>query len=132
MENYLIYFAKVNGLLILFYLMYVLFLRKETFFTANRWYLLAGLLISITLPLLTFTKTIYIEPTPITEFPTENIVVQHLENLQTVQESSFDWSLLFLAIYGIISLLIVLKIGIELASFFKKIKNQNIQKLYVL
>ena len=109
--------------------MYVLFLRKETFFTANRWYLLAGLFISITLPLLTFTKTIYIEPTPIPEFPTENIVVQNLEITQPIQEAQFDWSLLLLGIYGIISLLIVLKIGIELASFFKKISNQNIQRL---
>ena len=129
MESYLIYFAKVNGLLILFYLMYVLFLRKETFFTANRWYLLAGLFISITLPLLTFTKTIYIEPTPIPEFPTENIVVQNLEIMQPIQEAQFDWSLLLLGIYGIISLLIVLKIGIELVSFFKKINNHEIQKI---
>ncbi len=129
MENYLIYFAKVNGLLILFYLMYVLFLRKETFFTSNRWYLLTGLFVSITLPLLTFTKTIWIETTPIPEFQTENIMVDNLENMRAIQEPQFDWSVILLIIYGTISLLILLKIGIELASFFKKISNQNIQKL---
>ena len=129
MESYLIYFAKVNGLLILFYLMYVLFLRKETFFTSNRWYLLTGLFVSVTLPMLTFTKTIWIETTPIPEFQTENIMVDNLENMRAIQEPQFDWSVILLIIYGTISLLILLKIGIELASFFKKISNQNIQKL---
>ncbi|WP_322550709.1 M56 family metallopeptidase [Flavobacterium psychraquaticum] len=129
MESYLIYFAKVNGLLILFYFMYVLFLRKETFFTSNRWYLLTGLFVSVTLPLLTFTKTIWIETTPIPEFQTRNIMVDNLENMQAIQEPQFDWSVILLTIYGTISLLILLKIGIELASFFKKISNQNIQKL---
>ena len=129
MENYLIYFAKVNGLLILFYLMYVLFLRKETFFTSNRWYLLTGLFVSVTLPMLTFTKTIWIETTLIPEFQTGNIMVDNLENMRAIQEPQFDWSVILLIIYGTISLLILLKIGIELASFFKKISNQNIQKL---
>ncbi|MFD2909577.1 M56 family metallopeptidase [Flavobacterium ardleyense] len=129
MESYLIYFAKVNGLLILFYLLYVLFLRKETFFTSNRWFLLAGLFISVTLPLLTFTKTILVEPTPMPEFYTENIVSQNFEVITGVQETHFDWSLVLHSIYGIVSLLIVLKIGIELLSFFKTLRTQNIQKL---
>jgi hypothetical protein len=39
-------------------------LRKETFFTSNRWFLLGGILTSIVLPLLVFTKTIWVNPTP--------------------------------------------------------------------
>ena len=64
MENWLIYFAKVNGLLVVFYLMYFLFLKKETFFTSNRWYLLLGLISSFVLPLITFTKTVWVESKP--------------------------------------------------------------------
>ena len=77
MENLLIYFVKVNGLIILFYLMYVVFLRKETFFTSNRWYFLTGLLLSLILPLITFTKTIWIEPTPIPEYYEEAIPITY-------------------------------------------------------
>jgi hypothetical protein len=76
MENLLLYFIKANGLIILFYLMYVLFLRKETFFVANRLYLISGLILSLSLPLITFTKTIWVEPTPVPEFYQETTPVK--------------------------------------------------------
>jgi len=59
MENFLLYFAKVNGLIFVFYLLYLVFLRKETFYVGNRWYLLIGLVTSVVLPLVTFTTVSY-------------------------------------------------------------------------
>ena len=128
MENMLIYFAKVNGLLILFYFVYVLFLRKETFFTSNRWYLVLGLLLSVVLPLLTFTKTVYIEPEPIV-YATELPVLKPTFEPIVVEEAPFDWSLVFLVFYSAIATLFFIKILIEIGSFFKRIKNQNKQKV---
>jgi beta-lactamase regulating signal transducer with metallopeptidase domain len=128
MENLLQYFAKVNGLIILFYLMYVLFLRKETFFVSNRWYFIIGLLISLVLPLITFTKTIWVEPAPVAEFYPEIIPINSTITENPIQESPIDWSLIVLSAYVLISLVIILKIGVELASFFKRIQKQKKQK----
>ncbi|MCU4188801.1 hypothetical protein M9Q43_06425 [Flavobacterium sp. HXWNR29] len=127
MENLLIYFVKVNGLIILFYLMYVVFLRKETFFTPNRWYFLSGLVLSLILPLVTFTKTIWIEPTPLPEVYEESIPLTYSQVEIPVQET-IDWSLILMSAYIVISILIILKIGMELVSFFKRIQKQNKQK----
>lgn len=127
MENLLIYFLKVNGLIVLFYLMYVLFLRKETFFTSNRWYLISGLVLSLLLPLITFTKTIWIEPEPIVYENVKPIIHSTFETIP-VKEMPFDWTLLVIGAYSAIVSLVLLKIGIELYSFYKKIQKQNKQK----
>ncbi len=52
MENLLIYFSKSAISLLVFYAIYWLFLRKETYFMANRIYLLVSVIISVFSPLL--------------------------------------------------------------------------------
>ncbi|WP_288983600.1 M56 family metallopeptidase [uncultured Flavobacterium sp.] len=128
MENLLIYFLKANGLIILFYLMYVAFLRKETFFVSNRWYLISGLILSLILPLITFTKIIWVEPTPISESYEEAIPITYSSIEIPAQENPVDWSLILTSIYAVISILILVKIGIELVSFFSKVNKHNKQK----
>ena len=128
MENLLIYFLKANGLIILFYLMYVLFLRKETFFVSNRWYLISGLALSLILPLITFTKTIWIEPTPIPESYDEAIPISYNTIEVPVQENPLDWSLILTTAYAVISILIVMKITLEFACFFNKIRKHQKHK----
>jgi len=61
MHPLLEYIIKANGLLLFFWLFYRLFLNKETFYSANRWYFLTSIAISIVAPLITFTKTMYFE-----------------------------------------------------------------------
>ena len=122
MEDLLIYFLKANGLIILFYLMYVLFLRKETFFVSNRWYLISGLALSLILPLITFTKIIWVEPTPIPAFYEEAIPLTNNGIEVPIKENPLDWSLILTTAYAVISILIVIKITFELASFFNKIR----------
>lgn len=124
----MLYFIKANGLIILFYLMYVLFLRKETFFVSNRLYLILGLLISLCLPLITFTKTIWIEPTPVPEFYQETTTVNSDYIEVPIQETPIDWSLILTTAYVVICVLILAKIGIEIASFYKRIRKHNQQK----
>ncbi len=124
----MLYFIKANGLIILFYLMYVLFLRKETFFVSNRLYLILGLLISLSLPLITFTKTIWIEPTPVPEFYQETTTVNSDYIEVPIQETPIDWSLILTTAYVVICVLILVKIGIEIASFYNRIRKHNQQK----
>jgi beta-lactamase regulating signal transducer with metallopeptidase domain len=126
MENLMLYFIKANGLIILFYLMYVLFLRKETFFVSNRLYLILGLIVSLCLPLITFTKTIWIEPTPVPEFYQEITPINSNSIEVPIQESQLDWSLICSTAYLVISTILLIKITFELASFFNRIrKNQK-------
>jgi hypothetical protein len=127
MENFLLYFAKVNGLIIAFYLLNLVFLRKETFYVGNRWYLLTGLVTAIVLPLLTFTKTVWVDPEPISQF-TEVVPLVDDTIIRTVSEEPMDWSLILSSAYAFVSLLIILKVGIEIASFFNKIIKLNKQK----
>ena len=61
MENATEYLVKVNGLFVLFFAVYYVFLRKETFFQYNRWFLNAGLLASLGLPLVIFKQIVWIE-----------------------------------------------------------------------
>ncbi|BDB57170.1 M56 family metallopeptidase [Flavobacterium ammonificans] len=127
MENFLLYFAKVNGLIIAFYLLYLVFLRKETFYVGNRWYLLSGLATAIVLPLITFTKTVWVDPEPISKY-IEVVPLVDDTTIRTVTEEPMDWSLIFSSAYALVSVLIILKVGIEIASFFNKIIKLNKQK----
>ena len=127
MENWMIYFAKANGLLIIFYLMYFLFLRKETFFTSNRWYLILGLISSFVLPLITFTKTVWVESKPAIFEEMSNYQTVLIENVTEV-EKAFNWNELFIAFYSLIAIIVLFKMGFEIASFFKNIKNQKRKK----
>lgn len=63
MESFIFYFAKTSALLAIFFLAYYFLLRKETFFTANRWFLLAGIATSLFLPKVILVKTVWVEPT---------------------------------------------------------------------
>lgn len=121
MEAIFIYFLKANGLLILFFLAYYFLLRKETFFTKNRWFLLMGLFAAVLLPLITFTKVIWVDPTPISfETTTNNYIPYIIEN--KVIEEQINWNLVLAYVYMGIACLLVLKISIEILSFFRIIK----------
>ena len=61
MTPFILYLVKANALLLLLFVFYFLFLRKETFFAAIRYYFLLGITLSLALPLLSYTKTVYIE-----------------------------------------------------------------------
>ena len=55
------YILKVNALLIVVFGFYYFFLRKETFFSAIRFYFLIGILGSLLLPLIKSKKVIYVQ-----------------------------------------------------------------------
>ncbi|MGG5507474.1 MULTISPECIES: M56 family metallopeptidase [unclassified Myroides] len=61
MHSFVEYLLKVNGLLVVVLAFYYLVLRKETFFSAIRYYFLVGIGLSFILPLLRFTQTVYVK-----------------------------------------------------------------------
>ncbi len=62
MEFFLIYLIKSAGLLLLFYIVYRLFLHRETLFRGNRLFLLSGIIVSGILPLFVITKVVESSP----------------------------------------------------------------------
>ncbi len=54
MENFIIYVAESSLCLVILYMVYWLFLKKDTFFAANRFYLITSIILSLIIPALNF------------------------------------------------------------------------------
>ncbi|NJM79621.1 MAG: M56 family peptidase, partial [Flavobacterium sp.] len=112
MEELFQYFIKVNGLLIVFYIAYYIFLRKETFFQSNRWFLLLGIVSSFIFPLISFTNVIWIEPAPIVQntnfYPTTTSF-----QVEPIIEK-FNWNKLLFISYILVSIFFLTKLAIEI------------------
>lgn len=128
METWILYFLKVNGLIIAFYAMYSLFLKKETFFKSNRMFLLLGLISALILPLITISKTVWVEPVPYTvqEIPAELFIPA--VQASAGEPTPFDWQSILLPLYLMIALLLLTKMGIEITSFYRRIKDKQREK----
>ncbi len=60
MESFIIYIAKSGIWTGIFLVIYVLFLRKTTFFRFNRFFLIAGFIASLILPAINYTYDVVI------------------------------------------------------------------------
>ncbi|MFD2914900.1 M56 family metallopeptidase [Psychroserpens luteus] len=90
------YILKASAVLFIFYACYQLFLQKETFFQANRWFLLSGLIISCVIPLVVI--PVYIEYT-VTNNSNFLINYDNLTPTQTIIEEPFDYMQLIIWTY---------------------------------
>ncbi len=122
MEAFFLYVVKASGLLTAFFLAYHLLLRKETFFNANRWYLLLGLFTALLLPLYTFTKVIYVDPRPQLQYPVEHdtVVPVVLQQAETI-----DWTFVLTCLYIGISLVLFVKVVVNLASVVRLLSQKK-------
>jgi bla regulator protein BlaR1 len=85
----LIYIGKAATILSIFYLVYIAVLRKDTLFTANRHFLLSGILAAITFPFIEITRRI------IVEIPTANEIIYNdflpIEQMPIQETVSVNW-----------------------------------------
>ncbi|SOD88658.1 TonB family protein [Spirosoma fluviale] len=112
--NALDYLLKANLYGLLFASCYWLLLRRHTFFGLNRAYLLASLVLSLTLPLVRLpAETVETLPMPVgvIALPVTTIQVATLEAPQA--EPSPDWEQLALWGYGLIALALLTRLGIR-------------------
>jgi hypothetical protein len=125
MEALFIYIAKSSGLVALFYCAYYFLLRKETFFNSNRWFLLGGLVTSLILPFLVYTKIVWIDPIPVS---TVNYVKGFIP--QTIEKESFEinWNYVILSIYCIGLLALIIKFAADFYSLNSVLKGKKIQQ----
>lgn len=109
--NYLIW---ANIYLAVFYSFYWFFLRKETFFQLNRWYLLSSLVLSFTLPLLDL-KQYFLSPSSEQLFSVLGVEAQVNQAIIPSVNVGNDW---FTAVSGS-SILIFIYIAGCLLSFIR-------------
>ena len=95
----LVYILKSGVVLALFYSVYHFILRKDTFFTSNRHFLLIGVLVSILVPLIVITNTTIVEIEAAGSLVnTENIPFSN--SVQNEHQLAIDWWSIGLLIYG--------------------------------
>ena len=126
METLFIYLLKSSGLIAIFYLAYHFLVRKETFFTSNRWFLITGLFTSLLLPLFTITKVVYVERPKIAledlvAYTNATATTQAIPVAETI-----DWMLMLGLLYGIVSCVLLLKIVVDFVSLYKIINKQQV------
>ncbi len=98
----LLYLAKASVLITLFFLAYYLLLKKETFFASIRFFLLSGIITAAALPLITFTKTVWVTPEPISQtIITTTPATAITAAAPVIEDSSFEinWWYVVMAIY---------------------------------
>ena len=120
------YITEVTLCLTGFYLLYALWLSKETFFNANRWYLIGTLLTSLAIPLIEMSNfasqigngvtAFYIEPITITvqsfETTLQEIVI-------TPKEEAINFRSLFISVYFLVAMILMLRFLFGLFQIFR-------------
>jgi TonB family protein len=115
----LIYLAKANLYLVLFYCTYWLLLRRHTFFQWNRIYLLGTIAASFLLPAIVFYNEsgVPVAASTVTEFATTAV------NASPVPEETSSWPILLLLCYSSGVLVMLFKLLSSLRQIFILIKN---------
>ncbi|WP_108803335.1 M56 family metallopeptidase [Aquimarina sp. Aq107] len=124
MEAFLIYLVKSSIVLSLFYLVYFFLLRKDTFFTVNRHFLLTGIVSALLLPLLEFTAIEFIEQPNFQIIEVNSSTTSTPEN----QTTPIDWWVIVFSIYITITSILLIRFIFQLVSLqriFKKSPNKR-------
>jgi len=117
MNDALMYFLKVNIAIALFYLFYRLVFYNDTFWATRRFYLVVSILLSVVYPLISFSgwlekqepmQVIMTNYVQLKEITVTNAPVSYL-NIENV----------LLIIYGVISIILLIKMVVQLASILR-------------
>lgn len=114
MEFY-VYLWKSTAVLSLFFLVDFFFLKKETLFKQNRYFLLAGVICALVFPLIEFTQITYIERTP-TPFNFGDIPIT---NYNSEEPEPFNWWQLLFYIYMAGVVVMFVRFSLQLIGLIK-------------
>lgn len=105
-------------------------MAKDTFFQFSRYYLLGGIVVSVVLPFISFTKIQYIEVKEVLmpkSASTETVNLVPVTSVEPVH--SINWETIMLFAYGVIASILILKLLIGLGKLFSVIKqSERIEK----
>lgn len=145
------YLLQVSACTAIFYAFYYLLLRRLTFFTINRWYLMATLALSFIVPVITIPvgqqylpvmrQTVYVESQEL-QRPAQIVnIVKPIERFSrttpqiTLQQPtlakpvSIHWADIFRMIYVLASATLFIRLILTIAKFFWNIKGKERSKL---
>ncbi|MNK08366.1 Regulatory protein BlaR1 [compost metagenome] len=128
MENFFIYLAKASGLIALFFIAYYILIKKETFFSTNRWFLLAGLFTSAFLPLLVYTKIVWIDPSPPIKMLSFSPSMQLAESIQEEPVFEINWMYVAVGLYLLGVLFFMIRFLIDLFKVVQLLKGKEIKQ----
>lgn len=116
------FIAKSSGLLVMFYCAYYFLLRKETFFNSNRWFLLSGLFTAIILPLIVYTKIVWVAPAPVS-----NVNFAEINEVQNIENNflQMNLSVFLITAYGVGFLALLVKFAIDFYSLNTVLKGKK-------
>ncbi|MDO3694536.1 M56 family metallopeptidase [Wenyingzhuangia sp. chi5] len=121
------YLLKVSAVIVVFYGIYRLFLQRDTFFEANRWFLILGILMSFTIPLIVI--PVYHEYIPREESVDSIESFQEVEMLTpTVVDKPFDLLDYLPMVYALGIIIFSLRFFFRLISLASVIKKNKSHK----
>jgi len=123
MHPFLDYILKANLLLIFFGLFYLIFLKRETFYQLNRWYFIGSIIVAITAPLITFTKTIWIDPIPVEFYVTDentNVISEVIKEPSFLETIDLQQTAVYLILF--ISFILIIRKIYAVAKLYRSIK----------
>ncbi|MGB5497885.1 MAG: M56 family metallopeptidase [Maribacter sp.] len=123
METLFIYLTKASGILAIFYLAYQVFLKRETFFSINRHFLMAGIVAALLLPFVSIPNYVEIAATPLNFVANETTMVQANAAVQ-----EYSWIDLLFGIYAIGLLIFIVKFIMQILSLLKLVKMNKVAK----
>lgn len=123
MEGFLLYILKSAGISTLFFLCYVLFLKKETFFNANRVFLLVGLILSFIIPLISIKEVVWIEPTTLPSINDTSLLEPDSNG-----KWAFNWISVLSILYILGAALFLIRFLVNLLSLKRVIAQGDTQK----
>lgn len=125
------YLLKSSAILALFYAVYYLFMRKDTLFTAKRFFFISGFITALILPFLKVSKIIYIDAPTYDPVPFEALSFNDMTPVSTIAEApipfSIDWMQVLLVCYLIGVVFLAARFLTQLISLvflFKKTPSQ--------
>ncbi len=130
MNSLLLYLLKVSAATTLFYLCYLLFFSRDTFYLRNRVLLILTLVVPAFLPFVKFPVQVNSVFNAVPPPVFESIILPNAayEAASTVSVNTFDYNSLFVWIYFLIAGILVLRAIISLASTYTIISKGIIKK----
>ncbi|MBZ0327237.1 MAG: hypothetical protein K8F54_06490 [Altibacter sp.] len=123
----LIYIGKSAGIITLFYIVYFLWLQKDTLFIAKRQFLLMGVIAAVLLPFVEFTRVTLVEVPKITEFiASETIPLTH--SIQQNEQIAIYWWQVLAVLYILGVMVMTIRFSKQLITLIKIISTRHSEK----
>jgi TonB family protein len=139
MHPILVYILQVNFALVLFYLLFTLLFKRDTFLKIRRFYFLSALLFSVIYPLLVvpglsdfwnfrFSEPQMVEATVFFEAPTLEVMVEESE--AEAGSLNIPWEQIFITLYIAVTIFFILRFLWQLISIFRiRLKSEETEVL---